>query len=158
MSSLLWLDRKKVFKCISNWPISPSFLPDKYVHKFPQFPRKPYPIPGQNGQNLYPFSDQKGANTIPFGAAHTYISYMAYIKESPSPSPSPPPLLWQYFIGDVSNAEWNITVTNNFETSGAPYLMFSMHDRKFLVGSLGSYHFCRFASLALYLYVFGRIN
>ena len=65
----------------------PSYLiwnwNDKYVHTLPQFPRKPYPIPYQNGQSVYRFSDQNGAKTLPDGAAHTYI---AYIKEYP-PSP-----------------------------------------------------------------------
>ena len=40
----------------------------------PWFPRKPYPIPDRNGQNLYPFSDQKSAKTIPLWAAHTSIA------------------------------------------------------------------------------------
>ena len=40
---------------------------DKYVHTLRLFPRKPYPIP-----------DQNGAKTLNFGAAHTY---MAYIRE-----------------------------------------------------------------------------
>ena len=39
----------------------------------PLFPRKPHPIPDQNGQNLYPFSDRKGAKTLPFGAAQTHM-------------------------------------------------------------------------------------
>ena len=43
-----------------------------YVHTLPQFPRKPYPIPDQNGQN--------GVKTPPDGAAHTHI---AYIREYP---------------------------------------------------------------------------
>ena len=51
-------------------------------HTLPQFPRKRYPIPDKNGQNLYPFSDQKGAKTLTDGAAHTYI---AYIREYPPP-------------------------------------------------------------------------
>ena len=41
-------------------------------------PRKPYPIPDQNGQSVYPFSDQNGAQThrpTP-GAAYTYMAYM----------------------------------------------------------------------------------
>ena len=54
---------------------------DKYVHTLQQFPRKPYPIPDQNGQSAYPFSDQNGAKTLPDGAAHTYI---AYRREYPS--------------------------------------------------------------------------
>ena len=49
-------------------------------HTLPWFPRKPNPIPDQNGQSLHPFSDQKGPKTLPFGAAHTY---MAYIREYP---------------------------------------------------------------------------
>ena len=39
--------------------LSYSFTPP------PKFPLKPYPIPDQNGQNLYPFSDQKGAKATP---------------------------------------------------------------------------------------------
>ena len=31
----------------------------------PVAPRKPNPIPDQNGQGLYPFSDQNGAKTLP---------------------------------------------------------------------------------------------
>ena len=46
----------------------------KNVHTLPQFPGKLYPIPDQNGQNVYPFLDRKGAKTIPFGAAHTYMA------------------------------------------------------------------------------------
>ena len=44
----------------------------------PQFPRKPYSMPDQNGQIVCPFSDQNGTKTLPDGAAHTY---MAYIRE-----------------------------------------------------------------------------
>ena len=54
---------------------------NKYVHTHPQFPRKPYPIPDQNGQSVNP--DQNGAKTGD-GAAHTY---MAYIREY---TPHPP--------------------------------------------------------------------
>ena len=36
------------------------------------FPHKPYPT-----------LDQNGSKTIPFGAAHTYIAYIAYIREFP---------------------------------------------------------------------------
>ena len=46
----------------------------------PYIPRKPYPIPDQNGQSAYPFLNQKGTQTTPFGAAHTH---MTYIRESP---------------------------------------------------------------------------
>ena len=64
---------KNFFKCISNSPISISFLfmwnwNDKYVHRLPWFPRKPYPIPDQNGQSVYPISDQKAQS---FRATHT---------------------------------------------------------------------------------------
>ena len=52
---------------ICNWN-------DKYVHTLPKFPRKPYPIPDENGQSEYPFSDQKGAKSLPDGVAHTYIA------------------------------------------------------------------------------------
>ena len=45
---------------------------------FVHFPRKPYLIPGQNGQSLYPFSDQKGAKIIPLSGC--------------TPPPPPPPL------------------------------------------------------------------
>ena len=51
------------FLLIWNWN-------DKYVHILLQFPRKPHPIPVQNGQSVYPFSDQNGAKTLPEGAAH----------------------------------------------------------------------------------------
>ena len=68
-------------KSISNSHISLSFLliwnwNDKYFYSLSWFPRKPYPIPGQNGQGLYPFSGQNSAKTIPFGAAHTYVAYV----------------------------------------------------------------------------------
>ena len=54
---------------------------DKYVHTLPQFPRKLYPIPDQNGQSVYrPVFRPKGRKTPPIGVAHTYI---AYIKEYP---------------------------------------------------------------------------
>ena len=46
----------------------------------PQFPRKPYSMPDQNGQIVCPFSDQNGTKTLPDGAAHTY---MVYIRECP---------------------------------------------------------------------------
>ena len=42
----------------------------------PWFPRKPSPIPDQNGKSVYPFSDQNGSKTLPNGAAHTYIAYI----------------------------------------------------------------------------------
>ena len=51
-------------------------------HTLPWFPRKPNPIPDQNGRSLHSFSDQKGPKTLPFEAAHTY---MAYIREFPPP-------------------------------------------------------------------------
>ena len=74
---------KKFFESIYNSYISLSFLliwnwNDKYVDTITWFPRKPNPIPDQNGQNLYPFLDQKGAKTQLVGAADTY---MAYIRE-----------------------------------------------------------------------------
>ena len=56
------------FLFIWNWK-------HKYVHTRPYFPRKPHPIPDQNGQSVYPFSDQKGPKTLPFGAAHTYMAH-----------------------------------------------------------------------------------
>ena len=79
-----WNTKKKRFL---NSHISLSFLliwnwKDKYVHTLPLSPRKPYPIPDQNGQSLYHFSDQNSTKTLFFGAAHTYI---AYIGEYPLP-------------------------------------------------------------------------
>ena len=56
-----------LFLLICNWN-------DKYVHTLPKFPKKPYPIPDQNGQSEYPFSDQNGAKSLPDGVAHTYIA------------------------------------------------------------------------------------
>ena len=50
----------------------------------PVVPRKPYPMPDQNGRSLYPFSDQNSAKTLFFGAAHTNI---AYVREYPLPPP-----------------------------------------------------------------------
>ena len=65
ISSFLRLERKQ--------KISPKALRirifDNYVHTFPYFAPKPYPIPDQNGQSVYPFS-------IPFGAAHIYMAYI----------------------------------------------------------------------------------
>ena len=54
----------------------------QYVHTLLQFPRKPYPIPDQTGQNLCPFSDRNGTKNMPFGAAQTY---MAFLRTSPPP-------------------------------------------------------------------------
>ena len=83
MLSLLTLERKQTNSSnpFSNSHISLSFLliwnwNDKYLHTLPYFPRKPYPIPDQNGQSVYPFSDQNGAKTLPDGAAHTSIAYI----------------------------------------------------------------------------------
>ena len=47
---------------------------NKYIHTLPKFPRKPYPIPDRNEQNLYLFSHLNGAKIIPFGAAHTFMA------------------------------------------------------------------------------------
>ena len=95
MSSLLRLKRQQddFFKSFWSLHITLSFLViwswnDKYVHTIPQFPRKPYTIPDQNGQNLSPFSDQNGAKTKPLGAAPTY---MGYIRGLPPPRPSHSP-------------------------------------------------------------------
>ena len=75
MSSLLRLERQQKYFFLSY-----SFIiktTNTFIH-YRNFLGKPYPIPHQNGQNLYPFSGQNGAKTIPFGAAHTC---MAYIRE-----------------------------------------------------------------------------
>ena len=61
---------------------------DKYVHTLPQFPRKPYPIPDQNGPSVYPFQIKTVQKPYPIGAAHTY---MAYIREYPTAPSAPPP-------------------------------------------------------------------
>ena len=68
------------FSFIWNWN-------DEHIDIQPWFLRKPYPIPDQNGQNLYPFSDQNCAKALSSGAAHTY---MAYIRDYPPP-PAPHP-------------------------------------------------------------------
>ena len=44
------------------------------VNTLSQFPRKPYPIPDQNGQSVFPFSVQIVPNTLSFGPAHTYMA------------------------------------------------------------------------------------
>ena len=49
-----------------------------FIHCRSSLTEKLYPIPDQNGQNVYPFLDRNGAIPILFGAAHTY---MAYIRE-----------------------------------------------------------------------------
>ena len=70
ISSFLRLERKQ--------KISPKALRirifDNYVHTFPYFAPKPYPIPDQNGQSVYPFSDQKGPKAIPLRVAHIYMA------------------------------------------------------------------------------------
>ena len=85
------LHQKDFLKSISNSHITLSFLiiwswNDEHIDTRSYFPCKPYPMPDQNGQNLYLFSDQNGAKTLPFGAAHTY---MAYIWECPPEKGSP---------------------------------------------------------------------
>ena len=60
------VDSKK--KDFLNSRISLSFLHiwnwnNKDADTLPLFPRKPYPIPDQNGHSLYPFLDQNGAKT-----------------------------------------------------------------------------------------------
>ena len=82
------LHQKDFLKSISNSHITLSFLiiwswNDEHIDTRSYFPCKPYPMPDQNGQNLYLFSDQNGAKTLPFGAAHTYT---AYIWECPPES------------------------------------------------------------------------
>ena len=49
-----------------------------YTAVVPSRTEKLYPIPDQNGQNVYPFLDRNGAIPILFGEAHTY---MAYVRE-----------------------------------------------------------------------------
>ena len=72
----------------------------RYIRSLtPEFPRKLYPIPDRNGQNLHPFSDQKGAKTTPFGAAHTY---MACKREYPPPSPLGEKNTGDRFFGKIS--------------------------------------------------------
>ena len=42
----------------------------------PVFPRKPYPIPDQNGKSVYLFSDQNGAqNPTRWGGTYLYSLY-----------------------------------------------------------------------------------
>ena len=85
--SLYFLPRERkvlLFLLIWNWN-------DKFLHTLPLFPRKPYPIPDQNGQNLYPFSDQDGARTLPFEGVHTY---MPYIREYPPEKDSKASSCW----------------------------------------------------------------
>ena len=89
MSWLLRFERKQKISSNAFWIIlmflvlSYSFGIDRIniqFHTLPWFPRKPNPIPDQNGRSLHSFSDQKGPKTISFEAAHTY---MAYIRECP---------------------------------------------------------------------------
>ena len=77
--------QKKFSEYILNSHISISFLfiwnwNDKYVHSctLPYFPRKPYPIPHQNGQSVF---RPKRPKTPTLWAVHTY---MAYIREYPT--------------------------------------------------------------------------
>ena len=102
-------------KSISNSHISLSLLliwnwNDKYFYSLSWFPRKPYPIPGQNGQSLYPFSDQNGAKTIPFGAAHTYV---AYVRKYPTGHWIPPSSGWDV----VSSTEITTTILTPTSTT-----------------------------------------
>ena len=96
MSSLLRLKRQQehFFKSFWSLHITLSFLfiwswNDKYVHRIPQFPRKPYTIPDQDGQTLYPFSNRNGTKNIPFGAA----AYLYGLKKGVFSSPRPPQFL-----------------------------------------------------------------
>ena len=79
------------FSFIWNWN-------DAHIDIQPWFLRKPYPIPDQNGQNLYPFSDQNCAKALSSGAAHTY---MAYIRDYPPPPPTLPGWLSTLEIGEA---------------------------------------------------------
>ena len=79
MSSLLRLERKQksVFKYILNSHISVSFLfiwnwNDNYVHTLLQFPRKPYPIPDQNGQSVSVFRPKRPKNSTLWGGTDLY--------------------------------------------------------------------------------------
>ena len=47
-----------------------------FIHFRSSLTEKVYPIPYQNGQNVYPFLDLNGLRTIPFGATHTYMAYV----------------------------------------------------------------------------------
>ena len=63
---------QKLFKPIWNSHISLSFLliwncNDKNVHTLPQFPRKPNPIPDQNGQSVYRFQTKTAQKPYPMG-------------------------------------------------------------------------------------------
>ena len=62
-----------------------------FIHCRSSLTEKLYPIPDQNGQNVYPFLDRNGAIPITFGAAH---SYMYYLREY-YPTPPPPPPAWK---------------------------------------------------------------
>ena len=68
----LELKQKDFLKTVSKSLISLSFWfiwnwSDNYVHTPPKFPRIPYPIPHQNGQNHSPFSDRNGPKSYALG-------------------------------------------------------------------------------------------
>ena len=71
---------QKLFKPIWNSHISLSFLliwncNDKNVHTLPQFPRKPNPIPDQNGQSVCRFQTKTAQKPYPMGRTYPYGLY-----------------------------------------------------------------------------------
>ena len=105
MSSLLRLKRQQddFFKSFWSLHITLSFLfiwswNDKYVHTIPQFPRKPYTIPDQNGQTLYPFSNRNGTkqHTLWRGGIPIWFE-----KGSIFLPPGPCSFWWQKIVGSV---------------------------------------------------------
>ena len=89
MLSLLRLERKQTnssnrIRIFLSLSYSFGIETDKlYDHTLLFLPRKPYPIPDQNGQSVYPFSDQNCAKTLPDGGGGTYL-YSLY-KRVPHP-------------------------------------------------------------------------
>ena len=88
-----------------------------YVHTFPQFPRKPYLIPDQNGQSLYLFSDQNGAQNTPFGAAlASHADVLRGLSHIPTPLTSADssgkkrrPITAHFKIWEVYFGPWEIS-------------------------------------------------
>ena len=56
-----------------------------FIHSRSSFTEKLYPIPDQNGQNVYLFLDRNGATIITFGVAHTYMAYLREYHPTPAP-------------------------------------------------------------------------
>ena len=82
MSLLLRLERQitDFLKSTSNSYVFLS-IHLELKRKIRSYTPVPYPIPDQNGQNVYPFSDQKAQKPYPLGRHMPIMVLMAYIRE-----------------------------------------------------------------------------